>query len=399
MDASTLGERIRSTRRRRGLTQRDLATAAGVSESLIKKLEQGTITDVRLETLHKIAIPLRVPTSTLAAGPDAAPAEESDVSAWEPVRRALEGRHQDDAAQDQEPTPDGLEAAFSSLVPLLISSQFDQVRTLLPALLRDADALVSASPNEAESQARSLRSQARQLTGYMMGQTWQLSTAGEAMDLALDDASGDIMTTRAAAGWKCWSLLRQGQLAACRDLATRWADESEPRISRATPDELAAWGWFLIQISTAAARDNRPGEAKSALKLARAAASAVGRDIIPRSNPWQVFGPSTVAWHQAENAIIQDKPDVTLRIAAQVHGHGFPIPRNLLRHRLDVASAHASMRQYAEAVAILREVNQAAPEWLAHQRFARDILSNVTQRRRTLTPDMRELADAVRLPL
>jgi len=57
MDASTLGERIRSVRRRRGLTQRELATAAGASESLIKKLEQGTITDLRLETLHKLAIP------------------------------------------------------------------------------------------------------------------------------------------------------------------------------------------------------------------------------------------------------------------------------------------------------------------------------------------------------
>ena len=65
MDASTLGERIRNVRRRRGLTQRELATAAGVSESLVKKLEQGQITDVRMETLHKIAVPLKVPTSHL----------------------------------------------------------------------------------------------------------------------------------------------------------------------------------------------------------------------------------------------------------------------------------------------------------------------------------------------
>jgi transcriptional regulator with XRE-family HTH domain len=399
MDAGTLGERIRNARRLRGLTQRELAAAAGVSESLIKKLEQGSITDARLETVHKIAVPLRVPTSRIAAGPDAAPAEESDVSAWEPVRRALEGRHQDNGEPDGEPTLAGVETVLNGIVPLLIANRFDEVRALLPALLQDADALVATSANGSEAQARGLRSRARQLTGYMMGQTWQLDTAGEAMDLALDDASGDIMTTMAAADWKCWSLLRQGQLDACRELATWWADRSEPRVSRATPDELAAWGRFLILISTASARDNRPGEAKSALKLARAAAIAIGRDIIPGFNPWQVFGPSTVAWHQAENAIIQDRPDVTLGIAAQVTGRGFPIPRNLLRHRLDVASAHASMRQYAEAAAVLSEVNRAAPEWLAHQRFARDILGHVVQRRRTLTPEMRELVDAVRLPL
>lgn len=399
MDAGTLGERVRSVRRRRGLTQRELAAAAGLSESLIKKVEQGTITGVRLETLHKIAVALRVPTSGLFPGPDAAPAEDVDVTAWEAVRRALEGRCPDDAAQDGEPTLNGVKAAFGLLVPLLIGSQFGRVRVLLPALLRDADVLVSVSANGAEADARGLRSQVRQLAGYMMGQTWQLGVAGEAMDLALDDASGDIMTTMAAVDWKCWSLLRQGQLDACRELATRWADRSEPRISRATPDELAAWGRFLTLVSTAAARDNRPGEAKSALKLAKAAATAIGRDIVPQFNPWQVFGPATVSWYQAENAIVQDRPDVTLGIAARVTGRGFPVPRNLLRHRLDVASAHASVRQYAESVAVLSEVNEAAPEWLAHQRFARDILSGVIERRRTLTPEMRQLADAVRLPL
>lgn len=399
MEASTIGDRIRNVRRRRGLTQRELATAAGVSESLIKKLEQGQISDLRMETLHKIAIPLRVSTSSLAAGPDSAPAVESDVSSWESVRRALEGRHQDEAGVGEEPTLEGLEAVFRKLVPLLISNKFDKVRALLPALLRDADALVDRSDNGSEAQARVLRSQVRQLTGYMMGQTWQLGTAEEAMDLALDDASGDIMTTMAAADWKCWTLLRQGHLNKCRELAVRWADVSEPRISRATPDELAAWGRFLILVSTASARDNRPGEAKSALKLARAAASAIGKDVTPSFNPWQVFGPTTVAWHQAENAIVQDRPDMTLGIAAHVTGQGFPIPRNLLRHRLDVASAHTSMRQYSEAIAILRELQGQAPQWLVHQRYARDILSGIIERRRKLTPEMRQLADAVRLPL
>jgi hypothetical protein len=34
-----------------------------------------------------------------------------------------------------------------------------------------------------------------------------------------------------------------------------------------------------------------------------------------------------------------------------------------------------------------------------HQRFARDILSGIIERRRKLTPEMRGLAAAVRLPL
>ena len=41
---------------------------------------------------------------------------------------------------------------------------------------------------------------------------------------------------------------------------------------------------------------------------------------------------------------------------------------------------------------------EAGP-WLAEQRMARDILGRIVHRRRTLTPDMRELAGAIGLPL
>jgi transcriptional regulator with XRE-family HTH domain len=144
MDASTLGERIRNVRRRRGLTQGELATAARVSLSLVKKLEQDTITDLRLETLHKFAIVLKVPTSHLAAGPDARSAEEADVSAWEPVRQALSGEHAEDPP-DGEPTVASVRDAFGTAVADVQDNRYADLRVMLPALLRDADDLVTAS--------------------------------------------------------------------------------------------------------------------------------------------------------------------------------------------------------------------------------------------------------------
>lgn len=57
------------------------------------------------------------------------------------------------------------------------------------------------------------------------------------------------------------------------------------------------------------------------------------------------------------------------------------------------------MRQYAEGIGVLSEIHAAAPQWLVCQRYARDIPGRVIQRRGTLTTEMRELADAVRLPL
>jgi hypothetical protein len=73
------------------------------------------------------------------------------------------------------------------------------------------------------------------------------------------------------------------------------------------------------------------------------------------------------------------------------------------RSRLDVARAHVLLRHPQDAVRELDAIRQAAPEWLAQQRYARDIMSEVMpavmRRRRTLPENVRVLADAVRLPL
>lgn len=56
------------------------------------------------------------------------------------------------------------------------------------------------------------------------------------------------------------------------------------------------------------------------------------------------------------------------------------------------------LRQYPEAVSVLQQLRQERPEWLPRQRHASDILAKIIQRRRTLTPDMRDLASLINLP-
>lgn len=396
-ETSGIGERIRDVRKRRGLTQQELAKLSGVSLSYVRKLEQDAYDgDVRLETAHKLARVLAVPTSALIVGPDAAQPERGAVDQWAPARRALAGGP--GAEVTGELTLAGLETGVRAAVSAVLDSRYAELCLILPGLLRDADALVAASAGEAQRQARQLRSRIRQVTAYMMGQTWQFDTANEAIELAISDA-GDELTEMAAADWKCWALLRQGRLTETAELATRWADDTEPRMSSATPAELTAWGRFLILISTAAVRDNRPEEADEALRLARMAAAGLGRDIIPKFNPWQVFGPATVAMVAAENAMIKGQPGVALSIGSRVVRQGFPVPRNYHRHRLDVASAHATVHQYSEAVTVLQEIRTAAPEWLVQQRYAADILTRIISHRRRLTPEVRDLAGFLHLPL
>jgi len=87
-DDSTIGAQIRDLRRRRGLTQEDLAAKAGLSRDVIKKIESGG--SARMSTYHAIARALGVVTLTFAAprSPEPVPAAHNDAALAE-IRSAI----------------------------------------------------------------------------------------------------------------------------------------------------------------------------------------------------------------------------------------------------------------------------------------------------------------------
>ncbi|MFF4573409.1 helix-turn-helix domain-containing protein [Streptomyces sp. NPDC001410] len=392
--SASIGKRLQEVRKRRGMTQRQLASESGVTLPLIRKLEQGERAETRLETARQLAQALRVPTTNLIGDhedePEAAPGA---VDRWEAVRLALVAPVRADGVAD-EPTVDGVRDAMESALPLFSGDRFAELSVILPPLLRDAD-LVAESGLE----GRAVRVRLSQLTGWLLTQTRQFEAADIALSRSLEDSS-DRLQAAATVSTQCWLLLRRGRLAEARELATRWADEVEPRISRAKPAELSAWGWLLLRTSAAAIRDNRAGEAEDALRYANSAAVAMGREFAPRDDFLQAFGPVTVALKRAENALIVDKPDLVLKLSARIPTGGMrPTSNNRNRHLLDVAEAHARSRDYAKTVEVLQRIRADAPQWLPNQRYARDIFGQVVARRRTLTPEMQNLAAAIGVPL
>ncbi|MEV0346606.1 helix-turn-helix domain-containing protein [Nonomuraea sp. NPDC050680] len=386
---ATIGERIRSVRKRRGLTQQGLADLAGVSASLIRKLEQDARKDVRLETLRKVAVALKVPTTSLMARLDAESADEETLDLWAPVRRALYGL---DGQPTEAPTREGLGDALEASMPLWKQDRYTQIAAVLPVLLRDADALV-----EGDLSQRHVRGRLLHLVGWLMTQTRQFDEAEFALSRAMDDMN-DSLDAAATISTQCWLLLRQGRLDEARQMATRWAEDVEPRISRATPHQLSAWGWLLLRASAAAIRDNRPGEATDTIRLARTAAVAMGRELTPGDDFLRTFGPVTVAMKRVENAMVEDRPDKVLQLSQTIPLTDLrPTSNNRNRHLLDVAEAHRRMHRQSEAFEILQSVRHDAPEWMASQSYARDILKGIIGRRRSLTDEMCDLADFVRL--
>ena len=61
----TLGERVLLIRRRRGLTQQELASQARLNKNTVARLEQGSLKDLSGQSITKIAVALGVSTDYL----------------------------------------------------------------------------------------------------------------------------------------------------------------------------------------------------------------------------------------------------------------------------------------------------------------------------------------------
>jgi transcriptional regulator with XRE-family HTH domain len=388
------GDRVRRLRKLRGMTQQDLRRAAKLSLRTVKDVEAGHGSH-RSETLHKIAAALRVRTSDLAA-PGESEHQPVPGEPWEDVRDALY-RRGPDPDPGEPATPAGVTASMTeALAPAWRAQEYSRSRLLLPGLVRDALAL----PPDGGEDERAARSRAMSAAAWLLTMTRQFEDGWTAARLALDAAPG-LPDSLAAVVMMTWCLLRQGRSAEAAALAAGWADRAEPRFSRATATELAGYGKVLLMLANAMVTDNQPGEAQDVLSLARAAAARIGRDVPFSAASPSRFGPVTVQVITAEAAALSWQPGKALAIAERVRGSLPAIePAQQLRHRLDVASAHAMRREYADVTGVMQGLAREAPEWLGSQQYARDVLEGIIRRRRgPLTGELRDLAAATRLPL
>ncbi|WP_395108558.1 helix-turn-helix domain-containing protein [Actinomadura sp. SCN-SB] len=132
MSARNVGRRLREWRKRRGITQRELAGLAGVSLSLVRKLEQGERQDTRVETLRRFASALKIPTSELIERSEVEDPSDVHAEQWRDVRKALHGLPRDEVAE--EPTVEGVARSLASAMPLFSSDRYSELAALLPAL-------------------------------------------------------------------------------------------------------------------------------------------------------------------------------------------------------------------------------------------------------------------------
>ncbi|WP_230885603.1 helix-turn-helix domain-containing protein [Streptomyces spinoverrucosus] len=311
-----LADNVRKYRRRAGMSQEELAHAAGVSPGTVRKAEQGGT--IRMETLHTLARALGVTTAALMASDAPEPvgqAEEPNRVNLIQLRAALTPAvglvDQDAEAVAEEPNLRTFQRMLQDARVLYFSDSYKSVAAQLPGLLRDAaQAVAYYDSGDEHRQALLARAEALRLAGTYLTQVRQYDIAYAAVRGAIMDArqAGDMLAAGSGVGCMCWLLVRQGRLDEAEQVAAQSMDAVEPKITGAEPDHYAVWGGLAMEAAAAAARNNRPDEAKEYRQAARVAATAVGTAHRNVSRHWSVFGPVTVAVKALEDDMVVGTP-------------------------------------------------------------------------------------------
>ncbi|MEU1674420.1 helix-turn-helix transcriptional regulator [Streptomyces roseifaciens] len=407
---SALGENVRKHRRLAGLTQEQLAYAAGLAPSTVAKLEQGG--SVRIETLHILARALHVKTSQLMASDTPEPVRGEDPTrvGLAELRSALTPplgiEDCVNERPDEEPDLPALLEVIRTGSASYDSDKFGSVAGKMPQIIRDVNSAVAYYDNGDEhAQALSARAEAYLLGGRYLTQVRQYDLAYHALSGAMRDARAvqDLNTAGYAVVIMSWLLLRQGRFDDAERAAVETADRLEPRISKASPERLAVWGWLALQAAAAAVRNNRPDDGAEARRIAESAAAALGRQADSRHR-FGRFDSAVAGMKGLEDELITENGDPYRVIdestaKARFSDHAMKAARiaetdkEWNRHRLTVATAYIKVGEHDKAMDRLTAVDYANPQWLRHQRMAQDAMAAIVQRRkRRLTADMRSMA-------
>ncbi|MDG4792432.1 helix-turn-helix transcriptional regulator [Micromonospora sp. WMMD1082] len=403
----TIGEHLARIRRQSTLTQEQLAERAGVSVETVRKLERGERASARMTTLHALARALDVPTTALLGDtsqaaarrePDARPLSLAEIRRTLTPARGLGGPVVT-APDGPPPTLDDVRRRLGDVDAAYHRGDYAAALAGAPRLLDDAGRVAVDVADPVRARAYATLAQARYLATELLIQLRAGDLAYAAVVGALDAAeeAGDPVLGASTVKGSSWLLLRQGRLAEAEQVAIATADAVEPRLRRADPAEVAVWGWLLLAAAAAAARDNRPDDAAALLDSAAAAAARLADRPVGGGHLAILggFRSARVEMMRVEAAAVAGDAGRVLQLAERVPA-GETVATSWQRHRLDVAWAHAERRQFGDATGVLLDLRDRAPAWLRHQRYARDIVQQISDsRRRAMSTELAELATLV----
>ncbi|MGH3856290.1 MAG: helix-turn-helix domain-containing protein [Pseudonocardiaceae bacterium] len=390
MPRPIIGERIRELRKPT-FTQHDLAAAADVSVDVIRKLEQGRRHTASIGTLQRIAHALDVDIAELLGRPRAVPAADDDQSPVGAIRDALTSVDDLLGELDDADAPDltELSRAVSYAFGAYWAGQYGPLTAMLPRLLADAAAAVHGAAGPEAGWAADLASQVHRITAstllHLGAPDLGFVAAREALRFA--DLTPDPLRAAAARNTLGHVLLRQGRFLDAELVLVATAEGMQPTGDASTA-HLSVYGGVLLRGAAAAARQGRGGAAAELISEATETARRTGAD---RTDYDVVFGPSNVVMQSTDCSVVAENYVAAAKMARTMPPDAALPLSTRSRHLVDVAHAELRLGHARAAESALLTMEQAAPEWTAHQRLPSVLVGELMTRGRPSTR-LRELA-------
>ncbi|WP_405749522.1 helix-turn-helix transcriptional regulator [Streptomyces sp. NBC_01411] len=372
----TTGERIKILRGKT-IRQSDLSEMTGLSLPVIQMAEQDK--RLTLQTLMKVADALGADTSVILGqqAPRRA-SEHGDRATMRDLSRAVH----DTAAGllpgtvGDAPSLAELRESTASCWDAYWRGEYVKAGALAAPFLAEASARLHAQPAGEEAEAWGVMTDAYRLAAYvanLMGnRDLAYSAIGHAQNAA--ERAADDMRVALVASGRSWVYLRDARLPEALALAERSAVDIEPRFSKATADELTAFGSHVNFAAVVASRMGDKDRAADYLSQSHATGARMGSEHRAHGT---LFGPVSAATQAVGVNVALGQTGKALALINSIKNVSGLTAAARNRYAMDKAMAQADAKRWDESLDTLEEALLHAPEWARHQTLPSVIVQKV----------------------
>jgi hypothetical protein len=387
-----LGRKIAAERRRRGLSQPELARMVDRSVAWVSQVERGVRKVDRMSVLEALAAALEVPLAELAAEAPVVAAVTEELPGAGGLRLVLSGAYALRAMLDgrRSPALSTLRTKARKAWELTHAGRYTELTELLRGLVPDLETAARAVAEDQRAEVFELMASTYQACSAALAELGEPEAAWIAADRAMAAAerAGNPMLVAAGAFRLVFVFINARHYGQAEETARTAAEALWPLANQGDPQAMSLWGALTLQRAVIAAHFNDPDLAYGQLELASQVAGRLGEG----HNEYNTeFGSANVRLYEIAVAVELGDAGRALRAAAVVDTSGLSAERQA-RMLIDVARAHAQRRQVGEAVAALLQAEGITPEQVRGHALVRQLVLDLLTMQDPPAAELRDLA-------